>query len=124
MNRHLADVVAAVAPGHQSVVILDGAGWHRSKAIEIPASLTPVRLPAYSPELDAMEQVFQFLKVGLLASRVFPTVEDVCANPAGPWNRFASQPDRVAPPTGLTARAWARVTAPDRAAHAIAPGAP
>lgn len=119
MNRHLADIAAAVAPGHHGVVILDGAGWHRSKALEIPANLTLVRLPAYSPELNPMEQVFQFLKANFLANRVFPTVEDVYTNLAEAWNRFASQPDRVA---SITARTWARADAPAEPAHAIALG--
>ena len=119
MNRHLADISAAVAPGHHGVVILDGAGWHRSKALVIPANLTLVRRPAYSPELNPMEQVFQFLKANFLANRIFPTVEDVYANLAEAGNQFASQPDRIA---SITARTWARINASAEPAHTIALG--
>ena len=84
-----------------------------------PANLTLLHRPAYSPELNPMEQVFQFLKANFLANRVFPTGEDVDANLAEAWNRFASQPDRIA---SITARSWARVNAPAEHPHAIALG--
>ena len=62
MNRHLLDIAAKVPDGRHALVVLDGAGWHRSKALEIPANVTLLRLPPYSPELNPVKIVFQFLK--------------------------------------------------------------
>ena len=50
-NEHLAS--ASVRPGNHCVLVLDGAGWHKSK--EIPENIT--LLPPYSPELNPMENV-------------------------------------------------------------------
>jgi hypothetical protein len=58
MNEHLRAISAQVTPGAHAVLVCDGAGWHaKSKEIVIPFNLTLVTLPAYSPELNPMENV-------------------------------------------------------------------
>ena len=49
-NEHLAS--ASVRPGNHCVLVLDGAGWHKSKELEIPENITLLLLPPYSPELN------------------------------------------------------------------------
>ncbi len=39
------------------VTILDRAGWHGSNALAVPANITLLPLPAYSPELNPVERV-------------------------------------------------------------------
>ena len=41
-----------------AVVPMDRAGWHVAKDLAVPANLTPLFLPPYSPELNAIERVF------------------------------------------------------------------
>ena len=106
MNRHLDDVAQRVSPGKHAVVVLDGAGWHRSKALRVPDNLTLLRLPPYSPELNPVEQVFAYLKANFLSNRVFPTVEAVHQALGDAWRKFVADPDRIA---SITARAWAKV---------------
>ena len=40
------------------VLIMDGAGWHKSKALELPEGITALLLPPYSPELNPMENLW------------------------------------------------------------------
>ena len=47
MNRHL--WCRALPEGKHAVVVLDGAGWPRSKGLDIPANVSLFRLPPYSP---------------------------------------------------------------------------
>ena len=108
MNRHLLDISRAVKPGCHAVVILDGAGWHRSKDLEVPDNVTLLRLPPYSPELNPIENLFAFLKSNYLANRVFATVDDVHAAIADAWNALLSDPDRI---SSITTREWAKCTA-------------
>ena len=104
MNRHLADISAAVPTGRHAVLVLDGAGWHRSNDLEIPANISLLRLPPYSPELNPMENVFAFLKGNFLANQVFATVDDVRSAIANAWYSFLADPDRI---KSITNRAWA-----------------
>jgi len=36
--------------------VLDGAGWHVSNELVVPANLTLIPLPPYSPELNPIEK--------------------------------------------------------------------
>jgi len=38
------------------LLVLDGAGWHRSDALVVPKNVTLLPLPPYSPELNGMER--------------------------------------------------------------------
>lgn len=64
MNLHLQEISANVAPGSHAIVILDQAGWHRSKTLKVPdnISLLPL-LPILpkSPELNPAENTWQFI---------------------------------------------------------------
>ena len=39
------------------VMVIDGAGWHRSNALKAPANIYLLKLPAYAPELNPIEHV-------------------------------------------------------------------
>jgi transposase len=62
MTLHLAEISQAVAPGAHAVVLLDQAGWHQSKRLVVPDNITLVPLPAKAPELNPVENVWQFLR--------------------------------------------------------------
>ena len=108
MNRHLEDISEQVAPGSHAVVVLDGAGWHKSRDLEIPTNISLLFLPPYSPELNPMENVFEFLKSSQLANRVFQTVEDVKLAVRKAWMKFAEDPERI---HSITHREWANLKA-------------
>jgi hypothetical protein len=50
MNHHLCEISSQVAADAHAVVILDGAGWHRSQGLVVPSNITLLELPPYSPE--------------------------------------------------------------------------
>ena len=73
MALHLAEIAQAVAPRAHAVVLLDRAGWHVSTKLAVPANITLVPLPAKAPELNPVENVWQFLRDNWLSNRVFAT---------------------------------------------------
>jgi hypothetical protein len=46
MSLHLAEISQAVAQGSHAVLLLDQAGWHVSRKLQVPANITLVPLPA------------------------------------------------------------------------------
>ena len=60
MNDHLAEIARTVAPGAHAVLVLDGAGWHGGHALVVPDNISLVVLPPYSPELNPVENVWQY----------------------------------------------------------------
>ena len=55
MNEHLKEIAQAVAPGAHAVLLLDQAGWHVSRKLQVPPNITLVPLPAKAPELNPVE---------------------------------------------------------------------
>ena len=77
MNRHQGMISTHVGPGVHVVLVLDQAGWHRSKRLEVPGNITLLPLPPYSPELNPVERVWSWLKSHHLSNRVFDDSEDL-----------------------------------------------
>jgi transposase len=104
MSLHLSEISQAVAPGAHAVVLLDQAGWHQSKRLLIPANITLVPLPAKAPELNPVENVWQFLRENWLSNRVFRSYEDILDHCCAAWNKLIDQPWRI---MSIGLRDWA-----------------
>ena len=60
---------------HENIVmVIDGAGWHKSRALRLPKNLHFLRLPPYSPELNPQEQVWAQLREQFFPNRVFDSI--------------------------------------------------
>ena len=70
MDVFLAELSRAVPAGTHAALVLDGAGWHVSEDLTVPANLTLVPLPPYSPELNPIERVWEHLRDRWLSHRV------------------------------------------------------
>lgn len=107
MNLHLAEMSALVTPGAHAVVQLDGAGWHRSgERLRVPDNISLLPQPPYAPELNAVENVWQYLRQNYLANRVFASYEAILNACCTAWNALMALPDRI---TSIAAREWAKV---------------
>ncbi len=95
MNRHLQDIGGAVPEVRHTVVVSDGAGWHRSRDPIISPNVSLLHLPPYGPEPSPAEQVFPFLKRNHLSNRVFATADHVMATVGDVWNRFIRSSEKV-----------------------------
>ena len=103
MNLFLAELAQQVAEDAHALVVLDGAGWHIANGLNVPANLTLLRLPAYSPELNPVEKVWQYLRDRYLSHRVLPDYEAVVAAACKAWSRLVAEPGRIA---SLTRFPW------------------
>jgi len=104
MQLHLEEISNRVAPGAHAVVILDQAAWHTTAKLEVPDNITLMALPPKSPELNPVENVWQFMRQNWLSNRVFKNYDDVVAHCAFAWNRLTDQPWRI---MSLGLRDWA-----------------
>ena len=62
MDAHLRFIGEAAGVGTHVVLVLDGAGWHGSRVLRVPANVTLLFLPPYSPELNPVERVWRYLR--------------------------------------------------------------
>lgn len=105
-KQHLQAISKRVEPGAHAVVIIDGAGYHHASGADLPDNISLIRLPPYSPELNAAENIWEYLRKNKLANSVFDTYDDIVDACCNAWNFFANDPNAVA---SITARSWAKV---------------
>ncbi len=92
MALHLKEISLAVAPGAHAVLIVDQAGWHTSTKLDVPANITLLPLPPRSPELNPVENIWQFMRENWLSNRVFKSYDDILAHCCQAWNKLVEQP--------------------------------
>ena len=106
MSLHLAEIGRQVAPGSHAALVLDGAGYHVAKDLAVPHNITLVPLPPYAPELNPIENVWEYLRGNKLAITVFDSYDDILDKACDAWTFFANDQNRIA---SITTRSWATV---------------
>jgi transposase len=83
-NRGARPLVDRFTPGAFAVLTLDGAGWHRKGGhLVVPDNIGLLKLPPYSPELNPVENIWEYLLQNYLSNRTFATYEaivDACCD--------------------------------------------
>ena len=89
MAAHLKEISAHVAPEAHAVLLLDQAGWHMSRRLDVPDDIT---LLPRAPEVNPVETVWQVLRDNWSSNRVFGSYDDIVAPCCDAWNRLVEQP--------------------------------
>ena len=92
MEAHLLEISAMVAPDAQA------------GALVVPENITLLPLPPRSPELNPVENVWQFMRDNWLSNRVFTGYDDIVAHCCDAWNDLIDQPWRI---RSIGRRSWA-----------------
>ena len=95
MAAHLAEISQAVDPGTHAVLMLDQAGWHMSAKLVVPDNITLLPLPPRSPELNPVENIWQFIRDNWLSNRVFKSYEDIVALCCDVWKNLVERPWKI-----------------------------
>jgi hypothetical protein len=106
MSEHLKELSRNVMPGAHCLLQVDGAGWHRpSERLIVPANITLLTLPPYSPELNPVENIWQYLRANWLSHRVWQSYEDIVDACCIAWNALIATPERI---TSIATSDWAQ----------------
>jgi hypothetical protein len=106
MEKHLALISKKIPEGRHGVIVVDGAAWHQTHLADKFDNLSLIKLPPYSPELNPIEQVWQWLRQNELANRCFDGYDDIVEACSQAWNSFISDRPRV---MKLCDRDWIKV---------------
>jgi DDE superfamily endonuclease len=107
MNEHLKEISIHVAEGAHALLLCDGAGWHQTGGkLNVPGNITMMPIPPYSPELNPMENVWQYLRHNQLATLVWDSYEAIVDACVKAWNFLIDDPHRI---QSIGTRQWACV---------------
>ena len=87
-------------PDEFVLMVLDGAPSHRSQYLQVPENMFLIRLPAYSPELNPAERLWEELREKEFANRVFDSLGVAIYQAAKGLKRLESKPDSLRSLTG------------------------
>ena len=104
MNLHLAEIAKNVAAGAHVVLLVDQAGWHMTDKLAVPENITILPLQAKCPELNPVENLWQFMRDNWLSNRVFKSYDDIVDHCCDAWNKLIEQPWRI---MSIGLRDWA-----------------
>lgn len=106
MQLHLEEISKHVARNALAVVLMDRAGWHSTGKLRVPKNIAIILLPSKSPELNPVENIWQYLRANWLSNRVFETYDAIVDAACQAWNNLIDQPETI---TSIGTRQWANV---------------
>ena len=87
-SRSLADDV-------QALMIWDGAGVHTAHDLQVPANVTLIKLPPYSPELNGIENLWHYLRSHFWSNRTYADDDDLFEVAESTWCKNCLNPELI-----------------------------
>ncbi len=106
MQLHLDEISRHVARRAHAVLLLDRAGWHTTAKLKVPKNITLIFLPPRAPELNPVENVWQYLRQNWLSNRVFEGYDAIIDAACHAWRELIKRPKTI---TSIGTRQWAHV---------------
>lgn len=94
-----------VWPDRRLLLVLDGAGWHKAKALPLPERLRLLHLPPYTPQCNPTEHIWDEVREKGFANRFFATLDAVEVGLKTQLDLLSAAPDRL---RSLTYFPWMR----------------
>lgn len=65
--------------GRNITMIMDGAGWHKDKSylLKNTKKIEIILQPPYSPELNPVEKLWQYIKDHTIKNRIYEAIEEL-----------------------------------------------
>ena len=104
MQMHLIEISRQIARKAHAVLLMDRAGWHTTDKLNVPKNITIILLPSRSPELNPVENIWQYIRQNWLSNRVFETYDAIIDAGCEAWNKLIAQPETI---TSIGMRDWA-----------------
>jgi hypothetical protein len=95
--------VSSRHPEDRIVMVMDGAGWHKSQSLVLPDNMRVLFLPPYAPELNPVEHVWDELREKWFHNRVFASLEALEKHLESALLALENDPGRI---RSITAWPW------------------
>lgn len=83
------------------LMVLDGAGWHKDKGLEIPENIRLISLPPYSPQLNPAEHLWEEIREKWFTNLAFDSLDAVENHLADALRSLEQNQDKVRSLTGF-----------------------
>jgi hypothetical protein len=77
------------------VMQVDRASWHHSKELKIPTNMRLIAQPAYSPELNPVEHIWEEVREKHLTNLALASLDEVIGKVCDGLNQLDADPERL-----------------------------
>ncbi len=109
MQAHLYEISREVATDAHAVIIMDRAAWHTTGALDVPQNLSLLFIPPKSPELNPVENIWQYMRQNWLSNRVFNDYDAIIKAGCHAWNKLIDLPGVI---KSIATREWTKIGQP------------
>jgi transposase len=95
VNLFLEQFSRELPAGAHAVLVWDGAGYHTSGGLVVPANVSLIQLVPYSPELNPVENLWHYLRSHYWSLRVYRDYEALEAAAMAAWRAVCLGPELV-----------------------------
>ncbi len=89
VNVYLQQFRSELEADVHAVLVWDQAGFHKSKELSVPENITIVWLPAYSPELNPVENLWHYFRSHYCSNRAYADYDDLRTTAVNAWQKTA-----------------------------------
>jgi transposase len=82
-------------PNVHIFMIWDQAGFHTSNNVKVPENVTLIPLPPYSPQLNPIEKLWQFLRQHYWSNRVYNNYDHLRQVANESWHKVCLCPEKI-----------------------------
>lgn len=93
INIFLEQFSQTLPADEHAAMIWDRAGFHTSGDLKVPANVTLIQLPAYSPELNPIENLWHYLKSHFWSNRAYANHSELEKAAIEAWQIAVLDPD-------------------------------
>jgi transposase len=93
VNIFLQQFSKTVAENEHAVIVWDGAGFHRAAQLVVPANISLIELPPYSPELNSIENLWHYLKSHFWSNRAYDDYDHLLDAAQQAWRKACLLPE-------------------------------
>lgn len=91
MRIFLEMLARELAEDEHAVLVMDQAGWHVSRRLEVPERVRILLLPPYSPELNPIERLWGYLRSHYLSNRAYDHYRHLLDAGAEAWRELTPE---------------------------------
>jgi transposase len=106
MNKFLDELSLTIQCDRHVALLTDNAGWHKARGLIVPTNITLILLPPYAPELNAMEQIWEWIKNHFLSNQCYRDYEDIVDHACHAWNQLSKNIELV---KSIMRREWINI---------------
>ena len=95
VNVFLGQLSRQLAVGVHAVLLWDGAGYHVGRGLVVPANVSLINLPPYSPELNPVENLWHYLRAHHWSNRVYDDYDALLEAATESWRKVCMEPEKI-----------------------------